>query len=463
LVVLPNREAPSLRTEQDLFASWKNYDYLPSETRSKFSSQAALEPSLLFIQIALAPEVPVRGVTVYTLSVKACLQADRQLAATNLNQGPPSAGGISLLTALLQRVNKIKKNFPICGSALPRYENNRSLKMKTLTLAVLTALVCASQAFAIPEANLTEGMATEVMPFYEQGVLGTFTGEAGVPISYIKFENPNEIGAVVIVSGRTETYALYAETIYDLAQKGYSVYAYDHRGQGFSGRMLPDAGKGYVAHFQDYVADLKTFMDMVVNTKPHRKHYLLAHSMGGAVSALFEDYFPGYFDAFAMSSPMFEINTSPYPQLIARLIINWNLMMGKAEEYGTNQTPYNPSTPFETNDATSSEARWMIRQAVFNGNPVTQLGGPTNRWIKEAMKGSHRAFTHAESFHSPLLIFRAGADTVVIPAAEEQFCSKAPDCEITAPYPEAKHELLRERDEVRDDVYGRMFKFFAEH
>ena len=81
-----------------------------------------------------------------------------------------------------------------------------------------------------------------------------------VDIYYRKFEikpPAEEVGAIVISNGRTESMAGYPELIWDLHQQGYSVYILDHRGQGFSTRLLPDPQKSYVEKFEDYVDDLR--------------------------------------------------------------------------------------------------------------------------------------------------------------------------------------------------------------
>ena len=81
------------------------------------------------------------------------------------------------------------------------------------------------EAIALKEAQLTRG---------------AFTGADGVKIHYRLYQHRAETrGGIVISSGRTEGLALYQETVRDLVRSGYSVYIHDHRGQGFSQRLLP--------------------------------------------------------------------------------------------------------------------------------------------------------------------------------------------------------------------------------
>ena len=47
----------------------------------------------------------------------------------------------------------------------------------------------------------------------------------------------------MVVNGRTEYAEKYAELFYDLKDLGFSLYIYDHRGQGLSSRLLADRGK----------------------------------------------------------------------------------------------------------------------------------------------------------------------------------------------------------------------------
>lgn len=85
---------------------------------------------------------------------------------------------------------------------------------------------------------------------------------------------------IVVCPGRIESYIKYAELAYDLFHLGFDVLIIDHRGQGLSGRMLPDTHRGHVDNFSDYVDDLAAFWQQEVQPGPWRKRYILAHSMG---------------------------------------------------------------------------------------------------------------------------------------------------------------------------------------
>ena len=137
---------------------------------------------------------------------------------------------------------------------------------------------------------------------------GTFIGKDGIQLAYERYLQPgHEQDAIVLVIGRAESYVKYHELIYDLYRNGYSVFAYDHRGQGLSDRILKgpnDERKGYVDQFDDYVEDLNTLIEDIVAPTAPRKIFLLAHSMGGAVASLWAEQHPKGADALVLSSPM---------------------------------------------------------------------------------------------------------------------------------------------------------------
>ena len=224
-------------------------------------------------------------------------------------------------------------------------------------LLTVSAPMSATKAFAVNEQNFPNQLVRKVYPFYNQGTEGDFLGVNGIHIRYKKWENPEERGAIVVVPGRGDAFGTYAETIYDLSKLGYSIYTLDHRGQGESGRILTGSQAGHVDYFSDYVADFSQFMKTVVKEKPHQKIFIVAHSMGGAISTVYVANHQASVDALILVAPMFKINTAPY---------------APGKKY------FNPQALFQGHSLTQSEALWdFMRDTSIENNVM--IGGPINR------------------------------------------------------------------------------------
>ena len=106
---------------------------------------------------------------------------------------------------------------------------------------------------------------TVVAPWFCRAsfVGGRMRGAHGVAINYRLFPQPGEAdgrdrGAVVFLTGWGEAFVKYAQLIMELYEAGFSVYTYDHRSQGSSGRPsgLPHPTQlSHVDDFHEYVRD----------------------------------------------------------------------------------------------------------------------------------------------------------------------------------------------------------------
>src|SRR5690606_19390115 len=98
---------------------------------------------------------------------------------------------------------------------------------------------------------------------------------------------------------------------------------------GASDRSLSDHHKGYVKKFGHYVKDLEQLLQHVVYARvTAHPIYLLAHSMGGAVGAHYMASHPNVFKKAVLSSPMMEINTKPYSEIVARNLSKLLVLFG---------------------------------------------------------------------------------------------------------------------------------------
>ena len=324
-----------------------------------------------------------------------------------------------------------------------------------------------------------EGYAGRIETFWrEHGRTGSFTGARGLAIAFVTFVQPDragEKGAIVISSGRTEAYLKYKELVFDLWNNGYSVYLHDHRGQGLSAREAAVADhpqKGYVEDFADYVADLRTFVTRHVVPGQHRNHFLLAHSMGGAIASLYLEEDAAPFQAAALSSPMhgvqglFHLDGEIFTGRVARVLV----ALGQATGYTLFGHDFRPKK-FEDNEYTSSPTRYQRFLDEYAANEAVRLGSPTHGWYARACVAARRARQDAARIPSqvPVRLFQAGDDEIVLAGAQREFCAN-----LTKSHPEgcdgegggpiviagAKHELFIEADDKRNRVLTTILKFF---
>jgi lysophospholipase len=327
-----------------------------------------------------------------------------------------------------------------------------------MTLAAFTPT---SQSFAISEIDYAQVYQSQVLPFYyEQGRFGTIFGKRGVALSYAAFQNPIGIGSVVIAPGYNESHRKYAETAYDLFQKGFSVYILDHRGQGASARGLKDKHKGYVDRFSFFVLDLKTFVNEVVPANKPR--FLLAHSMGGAIGALYLERYPDDFHAAVLSSPMLEINLGR-PEWLAAVELTALAVVGKKNEYVPGTGYYDPSKlAFENNTVTHSRARFANNTQILVEHPELFLAGQTVHWLLEGLGASFIARNNGDLVKTPTLVFQAGDDKIVNPGGQNTFCASVRQCRVLR-FGGSNHEILHEGDVLRSVAMEKISTFFAGH
>lgn len=310
------------------------------------------------------------------------------------------------------------------------------------------------------EATLLDRFNEEIIPAYQQGDRGEFEGARGTRISWVAYPDPDETAALVILNGRTESHAEYAELIHDLRDRGFSLYLMDHRGQGFSERLLDDPERGYVDDFNRYATDVHTFIRDVVGTWPGRRVVGLGHSMGGAVLARYAIDHPDALDAIVLSSPMMQIDFGETAESTVYALAYglWNSW------YANGQGPYDPNRPFEDNDHTHSLPRWQMQRRVNEHlYPEARLGGTTWGWLVQAMDATEILRDDASGLATPALLLSAGEDEVVRRDAQRDFCEAAARCELVE-LSGARHELLMETDDIRDQVLTHALTFLsAEH
>jgi lysophospholipase len=302
---------------------------------------------------------------------------------------------------------------------------------------------------------------TEVLPFYNGGRFDEFAGVGGIKIRFAAFEKKDGRGALVVLPGKSETYLKYAEVFYDLSDLPLSLYAMDHRGMGFSERMLEDRLKTHVESFEHYVQDVRTFLDSVVGAAGHRHPFVLGHSTGALIAARTLEDHPETFRAAVLCSPLFELPMGPLPGFLAAAVAGLLDRLGGGREYGPGQKDLKRPA-FAHNKITHDYPRWSLwEQEIIPGTEPIRFGGVTRRWLRESLAAGQRALRRAGQIEAPLLLLQAGQDGIVRLSAQDRFCRRARNC-TRLRLPEARHEILIEQDQVRGSAIERIKSFLLE-
>lgn len=311
---------------------------------------------------------------------------------------------------------------------------------------------------------------SNVINFWKQGVFHYFSGLNGLKIQYAYFFNKLTSPSIVVSSGRCESYLKYQETLYELSQRGYNVFILDHRGQGLSDRLLPNLEKGYVKHFDDYAHDLYQFITTVVlPITKNRLPYILAHSMGGAITIRTLQLYPRVIERAALLSPMIAINTGGVPKALTSQIVtlgrNINQIFTKQPWYFLGQSNYQ-AKGFQNNPLSHSQKRYQKFIDLYNKHPTIQLGGVTFHWLYQALQAEKNIFLDLNKIKTPLCVLQASDDSIVDNKVQDLFCNKLHQLSPSL-CPEkiiniegAYHELLFEKDNIRTAAIEQVIQFF---
>ena len=267
-------------------------------------------------------------------------------------------------------------------------------------------------------------------------------------------------GTCVLLNGQTEFIEKYFEVIGELTTRGFTVATMDWRGQGGSGRTLPDPLKVHITDFSEYDDDLATLMDQVVRPLGSAKIIALAHSMGGHILLRTLHAKPDLFSCAVLSAPMIAISTRGQPGWLARVVTAAMNLGGISPEWVWGMRERDPlKLTFDDQIVTSDRARFKRAQDALARNPDIRLAGPTWGWLEAAYRsmGRMNAPGYAEAITTPTLTCGAGRDRIVLTPQVKAFAQRMPNGRYVE-FADSEHEILMENDSIR----ARFWKAFDE-
>ena len=290
---------------------------------------------------------------------------------------------------------------------------------------------------------------------------GTIKTADGCSLRYaISRDGTGQRGTVCVFHGRRGYIERDYETVADLRARGFAVALLDWRGQGRSDRLLKNHRKGHIKSFAQYDTDLEAFMKKVVLPDCPPPYYGLAHSTGANV-LLRSLQKTTWFEASVLLAPMLGFRPTRIPHTLMAMTINFLTAIG----LGTLTFPADfKARKFTGNVLTHDERRFTRQLDLLRENPDLDLGGPTVGWLAASLAANKRLMNLKGDnvLRSPVLIVASGDERVISQEAIHQFSARVETVPMVI-VENAYHEVLLERDSMREQFWAAFDSFMDQH
>ncbi len=199
-------------------------------------------------------------------------------------------------------------------------------------------------------------------------------------------------GILLIVHGLAEHSGRYMNVVNHFVPQGYAVYGLDHLGHGKS-----SGTRVYVKRFEDYAETLKIYFDRIHPSKPV---FLVGHSMGGLIGAIYLLDHQAELTGAVLSGPAVKVPDKITPGIIfvgkvlSALVPKFGLLELEAEGVCRDSAVVN----------------------AYINDPLVYRGKTTARLAAEMLKAMQMIGIRASKIALPIMIVQGGADRLVAPA-----------------------------------------------
>jgi lysophospholipase len=268
-------------------------------------------------------------------------------------------------------------------------------------------------------------------------------------------------GSLLFLPGRGDHYEKYLETLAHWHARGWRVTALDWRGQAGSGRLGTDAVTGHVDDFAVWIDDLAAFW-REWSAEAAGPRVLVGHSMGGhlvlrAVAERCVD--PA---ALVLTAPMLGLHPRLLPPALLHAAARLMTRLGDPRRPAWKWSEKPGALPAaRVNLLTHDADRYADEGWWRETRPELVMGPGSWGWTAAAL-ASIRVLGRPgvlESVETPVFIVATTADRLVEYGAIARAARRLPRGELLTLGAEARHEILREADSVRNQALGAIDAF----
>jgi alpha-beta hydrolase superfamily lysophospholipase len=279
---------------------------------------------------------------------------------------------------------------------------------------------------------------TEAEARHEEGFLNSADH---LRLYWQRFTPPSPRATVAVLHGGGDHSGRYPGITSALVRAGFQVALVDFRGHGQS-----DGRRWHVDQFSDYVSDLDAFVaKLSQDGVAGDRLFVLAHSMGALIAALWGLSRGRHVSGFVLSSPYFRLATRP--PLVKLLAARF---LGRVIPW----LPIKAGFPLTVLSTDVDHVRWTERDPLYGLST-------TPRWFDESSRAQAEVLRRAGEWAAPLLVLAAGDDQLADPAAAQAFveAARTGDKRIQV-YAGFRHEIFNETE--RERPIGEAVKWLRE-
>ncbi len=261
-----------------------------------------------------------------------------------------------------------------------------------------------------------------------------FRSEDGLELFEQSWFPESPRGVVALVHGYAEHSSRYEPVAVHLARSGYAAHTFDLRGHGRS-----EGKRCFVRAFDDHLNDLSILLERTRHRWPDAPAFLLGHSMGGLIAALFSFGRSSQLSGMILSAPSVMLGSDFSPLKIRTLSLLGRML------------PRLPSARFPSGSISRDPEvveSYRTDALVFQGRVPARTASEIVRAIRRVQAGMER-------IDLPLLVMHGGGDLVADVEGSRQLHARARSQDKSFKiYDGFYHEIMNEpeRERVLADI-----------
>ncbi|NVD45465.1 alpha/beta fold hydrolase [Qipengyuania atrilutea] len=268
-------------------------------------------------------------------------------------------------------------------------------------------------------------------------------------------------GSILFFPGRGDHYEKYLETLEEWHRAGWQVTAADWRGQAGSGRLGSDDVTGHIDDFATWVGDLAALWEDWKAATPG-PHVLAGHSMGGHIVLRAMAERRVHPDVAVLSAPMLGFTGTVLPvgmmHGLARLMKRFGDAARPAWKWSEK-----PGVMPETRRSllTHDDARYEDELWWREERPALVMGPGSWNWVERGYASMRSLYRPGilEAVTTPVLLIATTSDRLVAYGPIADAARRLPNATLVTFGEEARHEILREVDAVRNKAMAAIAEF----